>query len=103
MGIECWCCGLVGVLGGYIMFLLFEFVLGSGLGCILGGLEGLLIFIVFEGLMLMFGLGMLDIFFGIFGKVRRLVLGDNFLGFLLDDFLDLLVGIVGLLMMGILK
>lgn len=53
---------MVGVLGGDIMFLLFEFVLGSGLNCILGGLGGLL-FIVFEGLMLMFGLGMLDIFF----------------------------------------
>lgn len=78
MGIECWCCGLVSVLGGYIMFLLFEFVLGSGLGWILGGLGGLLIFVVFEGLMLMFGLGMLDIFFGIFGKVGKLVLVDNF-------------------------
>lgn len=101
MGIECWCCGLVGVLGGYIMFLLFEFVLGSKLGWILGGLGGLLIFVVFEGLVFMFGLGMLDIFFGICGKVGRLVLVDNFLGFLLDDLLNLLISIVGLLIMGI--
>lgn len=54
----------VGVLEGYIMFLLFEYVLGSGLGWILGGLGGFLIFVVFEGLMLMFGLGCWIFFLG---------------------------------------
>lgn len=60
------------------MSLLSEFVSGSGFGWISGGSGGLLISAALEGSTLMFGLGMLDISFGIPGKSGRLVLVDNF-------------------------
>lgn len=98
-----WRCGLVGALGGHIMSSLSEFVSGSGLGCMSGGTEGLLISTALEGSTLMFGLGMLDISFGIPGKTVRLVLGDNFSGSSSDDSSDLSASIAGLLMTGTLK
>lgn len=57
LGTERWRCGLVGALGGHIMSSLSEFVSGSGLGCMSGGSEGLLISTALEGSTLMFGLG----------------------------------------------
>lgn len=103
LGTERWRCGLVGALGGHIMSSLSEFVSGSGLGCMSGGSEGLLISTALEGSTLMFGLGMLDISFGIPGKAGRLVLGDNFSGSSSDDSSDLSASIAGLLMTGTLK
>lgn len=70
LGTERCRCGLVGALGGHIMSSLSEFVSGSGLGWILGGSGGLWISAALEGSTRMFGLGMLDISFGIPGKAE---------------------------------
>lgn len=100
LGTERWRCGLVGALGGHIMSSLSEFVSGSKLGWISGGSGGLSISAALEGSALMFGLGMLDISFGIPGKAGRLVLVDNFSGSSSDDSSNLSTSIAGLLITG---